>query len=81
MPLPPVPETPVNHLKSIDDQLAALGPIIAGGVGLVDVAYDAVVATYAGGLLQTAVYKSGGATVATLTCTYTAGMLTGVVRT
>jgi hypothetical protein len=82
MPIPVTPITPANHPQSIDNQLAALGPIIAGGAGLIRVAYDEVVATYnADGTLNVATYKLATVTVATLTCSYTAGLLTGAVVT
>lgn len=44
-------------------------------------AYDEQVIGYTAGELTSVTYKKGGVTVATLTLTYTAGDLTGVVRT
>lgn len=85
-PLPVVPITPVNHLKSIDDKLntnlADLQYLLAAIAGLVPFVYTRVAPTYnADGTLATALYYDGLDLVATVTCTYTNGNLTNVVRT
>jgi hypothetical protein len=72
MPLPVTPVTPPNHPLNLD--LRSPG-------SLVPEHFDEVALTYAAGVLQTAVYKLAGATVATLTLTWTGTDLTNVVRT
>ena len=42
--------------------------------------YDEIVLTYSGTDIATVVYKKSGATVATLTLTYTSGQLTRIQR-
>jgi hypothetical protein len=48
---------------------------------LVGVPYDRVELSYSGRKVTQAVYKQGGATVATLTMTYSGSKLTAVTRT
>jgi len=81
----PIPITPTNHLKSIDDKLtlilAALNTLINNGSpGLVTVPYDQIVTSYTGTQLTQAVYKEAGVTVATVTMTYVGTQLTDTVR-
>lgn len=50
------------------------------GNGLVPEAYDELVLSYTGADLTGVVYKLSGATIATLTLSYTSGNLTSVTR-
>lgn len=50
------------------------------GNQLIDVSYDEIVLGYTGSDLTSVIYKKASTTVATLTLSYTAGNLTGVVR-
>lgn len=77
----PIPITPVNHLKSIDDKLTTVENLLTVLAGLVNVEYDEVALAYTGTLLTTVEYKLASVTVATLTLSYTGTLLTGVVRT
>lgn len=54
---------------------------VAEVTGLVPKVYNEVVLGYTGTDVTTVTYKQSGATVATLTLTYTSGLITGVVRT
>lgn len=78
MPLPPTPETPVNHLKSIDDKLTGIQGTLDGIAGLVTAAYDEIDLSYTDGVLTGVVYKEGATTVVTLSLSYTNGLLSKV---